>query len=296
MGGIRAGQSRNFDLSTLSLPGRNGSFLIRAASIEQYNRRNARVTEDDVVYTGLVVYNLNDPTDRWNINVFAGIADVGEEYIWVQNTSNFVLELRVDTPNGEKLATLAPLQPPTAIPLKQQLRNMPYSFYATYVYIDPSTNEIKSLMDRRMEDRLVRTPSRERVNPMVFGGPSDTSSISYLVGFLRIKNDTNTGFILRDGTTYQFCQKGFPHVESGMQVTYELPSASLTREVGQPYTNLVLLLDNMREIRIDRLDVKPGVVYDLQLFMRDGNIVYDVVPTEFRDRLEDLRVNLFLGG
>lgn len=131
---------------------------------------------------------------------------------------------------------------------------------------------------------------------MVFGGPSDTSSISYLVGFLRIKNDTNTGFILRDGTTYQFCQKGFPHVESGMQVTYELPSASLTREVGQPYTNLVLLLDNMREIRIDRLDVKPGVVYDLQLFMRDGNIVYDVVPTEFRDRLEDLRVNLFLGG
>ncbi|MDR1838605.1 MAG: hypothetical protein LBQ93_03345 [Treponema sp.] len=294
MGGIRAGQSRTFDLSTLSLPGTSGSFLIRATSFDQYSKRNARVTEEDVVYTGLVVFDLKDPRQRMNLNIFAGISDSQDEFVWVSNTSKFVLELRVGSPNGEKMATLAPFQSNKPIPLRQQQRNMPYEFYATYVYVDPQTNEIVNFAAKGMEERLRRTPSADRVNPMVFSGPVNTSQIAYLNGFLRVKNDTNVSFNLMDGTTWLFDQKGIPLVESGMLMTYDLPS--LSGEAGQSYTNINMEFDNMKTLRINRFDVKPGVVYDLSVFMRDGNYVYDIRATERRDRLEDLQMSLFLGG
>jgi hypothetical protein len=294
MGGIRAGQSRTFDLTTLSLPGKNGSFLIRATSFDVYNRRSARVTEEDVVYTGLVVFDLNDPRQRTNLNVFAGISESQEEYIWISNTSKFVLELRADSPNGEKMATLAPFQTNKAIPLQRKQSNMPYDFYATYIYIDPQTNEIFNFAARGMEERQRRSPSSDRVNPMVFAGPQDTSQIAYINGFLRIKNDTNQGFQLMDGTTWLFDQKGMPLVESGMLVTYDIPA--LSGQAGQLYTNLNMEFDNMRTLRINRLSVKPGVVYDLTVTMLDGNFAYDIRETERRDRLEDLQMTLFLGG
>ena len=293
MGGIRAGQSRTFDLSTLSLPGTNGSFLIRATSFEQYNRRNARVREDDVVYTGLVVFDLNDPRQKTNLNIFASISDNEGEFVWVSNTSKFVLELRVGSPNGEKMATLAPFQTNKAIPLRPQQRNMPYEFYATYVYVDPETNEIVNFAARGMEERQRRIPSADRVNPMVFPGPTNTSQIAYQNGFLRVNNQTNAGFNLKDGTTWLFDQKGIPLVESGMIMTYDLPS--LRGEAGQPYTNIIMEFDNTREVRLNRFDVKPGVVYDLIVFMRDGNYAYDITATERRDKLEDLQMSLFLG-
>jgi len=295
MGGIKAGQSRTFDLSTLSLPGTNGSFLIRATSFEQYDKKNARVTEDDVVYTGLVVFDLKDPRQKTNLNIYAGITDNQGEFIWVSNTSKFVLELRVGTPNGEKMATLAPFQTNKPIPLSPQQRNMPYEFYATYVYVDPETNEIVNFAARGMEERQRRAPSADRVNPMVFAGPVNTSQIAYLNGFLRVHNQTNEGFNMMDGTTWLFDQKGMPLVESGMIMTYDLPA--LSGEAGQPYTNINLEFDDIRRnFRLNRFDVKPGVVYDLTVFIRDGNYTYDIRPTERRDRLEDLQMSLFLGG
>jgi len=41
--------------------------------------------------------------------------------------------------------------------------------------------------------------------------------------------------------------------------------------------------------------VKPGVVYDLVITVKNGNPAYDIRPTEYKDKLEDLRVSLFLG-
>ena len=61
IGGIKANEQRTFDLSKVPGIPDTGSLLIRAATFETYKGR-ARVTEDDVIYTGLVVYNLKDKT------------------------------------------------------------------------------------------------------------------------------------------------------------------------------------------------------------------------------------------
>jgi hypothetical protein len=293
LGGIRAGKSRTFDLSTLSLPAQNGSFLIRAASYTTYSRKSRRVTEADVLYTGLVVYDLKDPKDATNLNIYAGINQEQSEYIYVSNTSRFVLELRVDNPNGEKLATLAPLQENKRVFLSPLPQGMPYNFYATYVYIDPSTNEVKSFSARSRAERLRRIPDAESVNPMVFSGPRDTSDIAYQLGFFRVKNDTSESFNLMDGTEWLADQKGRRLVASGQMQTFELPA--LSGDAGQLYTNLNLEFDSTKTLRLNRVSIKPGVVYDVSITEQNGSYVYDIRETAYKDKLEDMRVSLFLG-
>jgi hypothetical protein len=97
MGAISAGKSRSFDLTKLDLPSNKGSFIVRAAAFERYYNK-ARITEENILYTGLVVYDLTDSKDRTNLNIFAGIQETEETYIYVSNTSKFVLELRLGTP------------------------------------------------------------------------------------------------------------------------------------------------------------------------------------------------------
>jgi hypothetical protein len=293
LGGIRTGRSRTFDISALSLPSQNGSFLIRAASYTTYSRKDRRITEADVLYTGLVVYDLNDPRDATNINIYAGINQEQSEYIYVSNTSRFVLELRVDNPNGDKLATLAPLQENKRVFLSPLPQGMPYNFYATYVYIDPSTNEVKSFSARSRAERQRAIPDAESVRPMVFSGPSDTSDIAYQIGFFRVKNDVSEGFNLMDGTEWLADQKGRRFVASGQLQTFEL--AALSGDAGQLYTNLNLEFDSTKTLRFNRVLIKPGIVYDVSITSQNGSYVYDIRETAYKDKLEDMRVSLFLG-
>lgn len=293
LGGIKAGKSRTFDISKLSLPAKNGSFLIRAASFETYRSKNYRVTENDVLYAGLVVYDLNDPKDRTNLNIFAGISETQKEFIYVSNTSKFVLELRLDNPNGEKIATLAPLQENKRVFLTPLDQGMPHQFYATYVYIDPSSNEIKSFVAKNRSERQRRIPNSEGVNPMVFDGPKDTSDIAYLVGFVRLKNETNESLNFMDGTRWLPDQKGRRLVESGQFATFEL--AAMSGDSGQTYTNLNMEFDSTKTLRLNRLSIRSGVVYDLIITTQNGNPAYDIRETAYKDRLEDLRISLFLG-
>lgn len=240
-----------------------------------------------------MVYDLNDPRDATNLNIYAGINQEQSEYIYVSNTSSFVLELRVDNPNGEKLATLAPSQENKRVFLSPLPQGMPYSFYATYVYIDPASNEVKSFSARSRAERQRRIPDAESVNPIVFSGPSDTSDIAYQVAFFRVKNDVSEGFNLMDGTEWLADQKGRRFVASGQMQTFELPA--LSGDAGQLYTNLNLEFDSTKTLRFGSVSIKPGIVYDVSITSRNGNYVYDIRETAYKDRLEDMRVSLFLG-
>jgi hypothetical protein len=297
MGGIKAGQSRTFDLTQLQLPEKNGAFLVRAASYNTYTSRGIQIEEKDVIYTGLVVYNTDDPSDKTNLNIFAGVSDNQDaEYIYVTNQSKFVLELRLDSPTGMKLATLAPAQTNKKLFLKPLDDGLPYSFYATYVYIDPETNEIRSFATNDFNDRQRRIPSREGVNPMVFLGPKDTSDISYMVAFVRIKNDINEGFNFRDGTEMLADQKGRRYVASGELQTFEL--AALSGDQGQVYSNLQFEFDDTEKnfAMKPSVSLKKGFVYDVIISEKDdGRYGWDIRETAYQNKLENMRMSLFFG-
>ena len=286
LGGIRAGRERTFDLrNSINLRG-NGSFMIRAASFETYGQVN-RITEEHILYSALVVYDLDQPTDKTHLNIYAGIDKDRDEWIYVSNSSRFVLELRLDTPNGEKLATLAPWHEGKQLFLTPLPNGMPYSFYPTYVYVDPKTNEIRNF-GAKGEDRRWEIPDT-RVTPIVFSGPESSSDIMYRLGFIRVKNDTNENFQFKDGGTILPDQKTRRMVATGQLSTFELPADSPER--GRRYANLNIEFQNRRTLQVDPTEIKPGWVYEVTISGSPGNYrASPFRPIEYRDKLEEMEM------
>ena len=138
LGGITANQTRTFNLSRLSGIPESGSLLIRVATFDTYKGK-ARITEDDVIYTGLVVYNLKDSGDKIALTIYKGVDTAQQTCIYVSNESeNFVLELRQGNPSqGEVIATLPPLQTNKRVYLSPRDDGIAYDFYPTFVFVNP---------------------------------------------------------------------------------------------------------------------------------------------------------------
>jgi hypothetical protein len=297
MGGVKAGAGRSFNLSKLPLPERKGSFLIRAAAFETYSKKNLRVTEEDVIYSGLVVFDLTDPGDRTNLNIFKGVDKTASSFIYATNNSNFVLELRLGTPTGEKIATLPPLLENKKIWIEPLPDGLPYRFYATYVYVDPRTNEITSIVPNSKKDSDWAYPDKNSANitPMRFEGPQGGGGIGYQVAFVRINNGSSEGLQFRNAGTILADQKGIRFTASGRQGVYEIP-ATLSGDDGQPYTGLLLEFARTGEVPMRHnppsrpVSFKPGYIYDLVI---TPEFNWDIKPAGRKNLMDDSRINLF---
>lgn len=292
IGGIRAEKSRSFDLSKIPGIPENGSMLVRVANFETY-RGKVRITEEDVVYTGLVVYDLRDAGDRINLSIYEGVDTTQQSCIYVSNESeNFVLELRMGNPGqGEVIATLPPLQTNKRIYLNERDDRLPYDFYPTFIYVNPMTGE-KTSMSGGKEDRKRAVPEAvgKEVTPMRFVGPSK-NNIGYDVAFISVQNDTRSGIVFRNGETLLKNQKGIRFTASGRTDIYEIQSSN--GESGQTYTGLELEFDNFSTKLISKYTFMPGYKYELVVTEMNGNYQYDIREVGQKSLVEDARIQLF---
>lgn len=293
LGGIEKNGTRSFDLSKISGISDSGSLLIRAATYEAYKGK-ARITEDDVIYTGLVVYNLKDPADRSSLSIFRGVDTQQQTCIYVSNESeNFVLELRQGNPSqGEVIATLAPLTTNKRIYLAPRDDGLSYDFYPTFVYVNPKTNE-KSSMNAGKTDRKRAVPEKVggAITPIRFTGPS-ASTIGYDVAFISLQNDTGSGIEFRNANTILKDQKGIGFTASGRSAVYEVTSTN--GESGQLYSALTMVFDDFTEKTISPQTFLPGYKYELVVTSMNGNYQYDIRKVGKKSLVEDARIQLFM--
>lgn len=104
LGGIKSGETRLFDLSKISEMPERGVFIMRAVPYETYKTKE-KLNNDDVVYTKLVMYDLNS-NEKSKINIIPPI--INKYGFIVGNETPFVVELRLDYPKGTPIATLPP--------------------------------------------------------------------------------------------------------------------------------------------------------------------------------------------
>jgi len=99
LGGIRAGATRAFDCS--DVPKFNeGTFFLNAVKLEDY--KNRKIHLGDVVFSSLVQQNYPKIT----ISKHTG----SNEFFVVSNyTTHYVVQLRIDSPEGEVLTSISPL-------------------------------------------------------------------------------------------------------------------------------------------------------------------------------------------
>lgn len=292
LGGIKAGQSRSFNLSKIPGIPDAGSLLIRAATFETY-KGNARITENDVIYSGLVVYNLKDKSDRSQLNIYSGVDSVQQTCIYVSNESeHYVLELRMGNPGqGEVIATMYPLQTNKRIYLAKRDDGLPYEFYPTFIYVNPKTGE-KTSMNAGKTDRRRAVPKnpKENLTPIRFQGPSQ-SSVGYDVAFINLQNDTNTGIVFNNAETILKNQKGIRFTDSGTTDVYEIQSTN--GDEGQLYTALTFEFDNFTRKTISPYKFKAGYKYDVIVTQMNGNYQYDIREVGKKSFVENAKIQLF---
>lgn len=294
LGGVRAGQGRTFNLGKIPGIPEKGSLLIRAATAETYKEK-IRLTDKDVIYTGLVVYNLRDKTDKSLVDIYSGVDTEQKTCIYVSNKSQYyVLKLRLGSfSQGPVVATLRPGATNVPVYLSPREDKFPYDFYPTYVYADPKTGEL-SPMDAGLKDRKRAIPKPfggDDVSRLEFGGPAAPIT-GYSTAFISLQNDTGSLIEFRNAEKPLQNQKGWFGTESGRTDIYNIESAD--GEEGQAYTALQFEFDNHSKITVSPHKFKPGYKYRVIVTEVNGSYQYSLTETGKKSIVENTRIELFM--
>ena len=294
LGGVRAGKPRTFNLGKIEGIPENGSLLIRAATFETYKGK-ARLTEADVIYTGLVVYNLKDKFEKSQLTIYENVDVSQKTCIYVSNESeNYILELRLGNPGqGEVIATLPPLQSNKRVYLAPSSEDgLGYAFFPTFVFVDPRTGEKTSMNGGKTDrKRAIPEPVGSNVTPIRFSGPSK-SMIGYDVAFINLQNDTGSAIEFRNAETVLKNQKGWRLTPSGRIDVYEIQSTN--GDAGQLYSALTFEFDDYSKKTMSPYKFKPGYKYDVVVTQVNGNYQYDIREVGQKSLVEDARIQLFM--
>jgi hypothetical protein len=297
MGAIKARGSRDFDLSKISDIPRKGAFLFRATSYQQLSKKGkVGITEEDVVYTGLVAYDLDRPDRKSEQNIFANVDDAGETFIYVSNITKYVLELRIDSADGETVGVLSPGQRNKKLWIKPQADGLPYRFFPTYRYIDAGTGEIDSFTDEVNKNGPRFEPRGQggQLRVIEFLGPGkDLGGVKeYNIAFVRLQNDTNGLLSFETGrAAYLKNTRGTVSTNPGDSDVYEI--ASDTGPDGRTYTNLGVEADSGHVTFSPPLTFKPGYEYALVVTSMNGNIQHAIKDLGLKVQAEENKINLF---
>jgi hypothetical protein len=276
IGGIRQGPSvtRAFDIFD-DVAEENGAFLLRAVAEAVYRSKGSDLNADDVRFTRLVTYDKSRRDMKTDIIIDNRSSYGGNEIVYFENDSSLVLEVRVDSPTGEKLVTLAPFQRRIAVrlPVTPEVTKYGYTFYPTYLYYDGRQHDVRSITTSELKQgfsaRPVDPDSGETPAFVPFP-PPNTSTIFHPVATVVVVNESDSGILFRSGNTPFLSTRGIGMINSGGAETFELDMRQLTvREIGG------LNIDpRMGQAEVKQLETRPyraGWNYTLTL-RRNGTL------------------------
>jgi len=157
LGGIRANSIRNFDISKIANIPEKEAFIIRGVPSIMHQQRNGRLTESDVLYTGLVVF---DPkaTNKIVKLIPAEIDETMSFSVFVSNNSRTVCELRINDADGPAIAALSPFQQNKAIWIKPSPFGQPFIILPIYFSIDSDGTIHESVPSPYDGQRIIPEP------------------------------------------------------------------------------------------------------------------------------------------
>jgi hypothetical protein len=296
IGAIRAGQVRNFDIAKLPGLPQKGAFLFRATSMTTLNSKGlVGVTEEDVLYTGLVAYDLTQPDRRISRDIFRRVDDAQETFIYVSNITKYVLQLRIDSPDGDVVAVLSPGQRNKKLWIRMQEDGLPYRFFPTYVYVNPNTGEMDAFTDEvnKTGPRFEPAPKGSDVQVITFDDPAThPGGKQYNIAFVKLQNDTNglLSFETAQGM-YKKNTRGTVNTRQGNTDVYEI--ASDNGDAGRTYSNMGVEHDAGHLVFAPPVKFMPGYEYTIIVTNMNGNYQYAVSDPVKKSEIEENRINLF---
>ncbi|MDR1506666.1 MAG: hypothetical protein LBI67_06140 [Treponema sp.] len=286
MGAIKAQGSRSFDLTKLNLTDK-GAFLFRVASVTTVDRKGKTgISEDDVIYTGLVAYEKGR---QINHDIFAKIDDRSESYVYVSNLTKYVVELRLNGSTGDKVAVLGPGERSKKLWIRQQ--ELPYTFFPTYIYVDPNSGEMDVFTDtvNLYGVDFIPMPASQIQQVYEFKDPGQViGGKQYNVAFIRLTNNA-TDLVQLQTISAAFVRndRGFFGTNRGDADVYQL--ASDQGPDGREYPSLGIRRRGVDVPIAGSKIVKPG--YEYALTIPDTG---DISLREIGKKSDNVNTNVFL--
>ncbi len=225
LGGIRAGGTKLFDVSDdVSDFSVGGYMVIRGVSLDQYTEFKDNLPQAKIDFSAMATYKAGTKY-RLNINP----SYIGDYGFIVDNVAPVGIELRKDSPRGEKVAYLPALQRNQVV---YTSTSDAFALYPTYVYYNTSTGEVSTIETTDIFESATASP-RSLANASTFqrytfpknlsGWDGIVNKLTLPYGYVTVTNNTNESvyFTIAGGNALT-SQNGFNTVAVGERSMYEV--------------------------------------------------------------------------
>jgi hypothetical protein len=236
LGGVRASSARTFDISDdVDAFEVGGYIILRGISKDEYEKHKSNLSQAKIEYSAMATYGQGRKF-RTEINP----AYSGDYYFKVGNRGKIGMELRKDSPDGEKIGYLPATRSNYAIYSSTTDDMTIFPVYVFYSNITKTVTTIRatsfaesvSVAPRPVTDNSVQTvmlPNDEGLQ-----WDQIIANIIYPVAFVTVTNTvTNQSSRFASASKVYFSQNGYDSINSGEALTFEIEA----RDEGQE-TNL----------------------------------------------------------
>ncbi|MDR1220951.1 MAG: hypothetical protein LBK73_15275 [Treponema sp.] len=228
LGGVRAGSAKTFDISDdVDDFDVGGYIILRGMSKDEYEANKTNLANARIDYSAMATYGQGKKF-RAEINP----AYSGNYYFKVTNAGRIGMELRKDSPDGEKIGYLPALATNYALYADS---TDDLTIFPVYVFYSNTTKTVTTIRatsfaesvsvgPRPTTDQSVQTvrfPNDEKVQWDQIVG-----NIVYPVAFITVTNNVaNQSSRFAAASKVYFAQNGYDSINSGETLTFELKAA-----------------------------------------------------------------------
>jgi hypothetical protein len=228
MGGIRALSTRTFDVSDDVDDFNVGGFLIlRGISLDEFNANKTTLSRAKVEYSAMATYGQGR---KYRTEISPNYT--GDYAYRVTNLGRIGMELRKDSPDGEKIGYLPSL---ASNMLLYADATDGFAIYPVFVYYSKSTGQITTLKPTSQFETVSVSPRSASDSAIqAYTLPADQgatwdsikASLSSPVAYVTVTNSVvnQSGRVTLSGTNRLNSQNGYDSIGSGETLTYEIQS------------------------------------------------------------------------
>jgi hypothetical protein len=260
MGGVRGGVTKLFDVSK-HVPdfGAGGYMVLRGITREQYNDNKYNLTAAKVEFNAFATYKAGT---KYRIEISNSY--MGDNAFRVTNTGFIGMELRLNSPDGEKISYLPAGQVNQVIYTQTKT---PVTLFPVYVYYNKSTQEISTVHATSHFETVTALPQPamgSSIETYTFpNNPSLTwekllGTLEYPVAYIKVYNYVRNQavYFTTGGSTHLTSQTGYDAVGGGSQV-FEVEATK--GGIQRPLT--VIVYNGVIEVPVhfEGQDIKPYI-------------------------------------
>jgi hypothetical protein len=225
LGGVRAASEKIFDISD-NVPDFDvgGYIILRGISNDEYEANKANLSVARIEYSAMATYGQGK---KYRTEISP--AYTGDYYFKVTNAGRIGMELRKDSPDGEKIGYLPALATNYALYVNS---TADLTIFPVYVFYSNTTKTVTTIRATSFAESASVGPrpvTDSSVSTVRF--PNDQSiqwdqianSIVYPVSFITVTNNVaNQSSRFGAASTAYFAQNGYDSINSGETLTFEL--------------------------------------------------------------------------